>query len=225
LEYAIERNDIAAVFRYADNAQPYCPEKLEIYYYKGFSSYMLGHKHESVAIYKEGLEKCSDDTSPEILSTVYSILGDTYHELDMMDECMQAYDSALVYDAENVGVLNNYAYFLALDNNDLDRALEMIRKAVSLKQDDVMFLDTYAWVLFKLERYEEAKAYAEKLISLGGDFSSDVFHHCGDIYAKCGDIEQAVRYWIMAQEAGDESKILAKKIQKRKYYNDAKLRK
>lgn len=225
LEYAIERNDIEAVFQYADNAQPYCPEKLEIYYYKGLSSYMLGRKHESVAIYKEGLERCSDETSPEILSTVYAVLGDTYHELDMMDSCMQAYDSALVYDGNNVGVLNNYAYFLALDGKRLDRALEMIRKAVSLRQDDVMLLDTYAWVLFKLERYEEAKAYAEKLISLGGESSSDVFHHCGDIYAKCGDIEQAVRYWIKAQAAGDDSKILAKKIHKRKYYNDAKLRK
>lgn len=225
LEYAVERNDLDAVYKYADNAQLYCPDKLEVYYYKGLSSYMLGRKAESVEIYKEGLAKCSDDTSLDLKSTIYALMGDTYHELDMMDYCMQAYDSALVYDNSNVSVLNNYAYFLAVAGKDLNRALEMIQKAVDLKQNDATCIDTYAWVLFKLERYEEAKAYAEKLISLGEELSCEVYHHCGDIYAKCGDIELAVNYWTIAKNNGDESKLLDKKIKKRKYYNDAKRRK
>ena len=225
LEYAIERNDIDAVFKYADNAQMYCPDKLEIYYYKGLSSYLLGRKQECIAIYNEGLEKCSDDTPFELLSAVYALLGDTYHEFDMMNECMQAYDSALVYNNNNVGVLNNYAYFLALDGRDLNRAMEMSHKTISLEPDNSTYIDTYAWVLFKLGRYEEAKAYAEKLISLSDEYSSDVYHHCGDIYAKCGNIEQAVHYWIKAKEVGDESKVLDKKIRKQKYYPDAKRKK
>lgn len=225
LEYAIGRNDLDAVYKYADNAQLYCPDKLEVYYYKGLSSYMLGRKSESIDIYKEGLAKYSEDTSLDLISTIYALLGDTYYELDMMDYCFQAYDSALVYDNTNVGVLNNYAYFLAIAGKDLNRALEMIQKAVDLKQDDSTCIDTYAWVLFKLERYEEAKAYVEKLISLGEELSPEVYHHCGDIYAKCGNIEQAVNYWTMAQKNGDESKLLDKKIKKRKYYNDAKRRK
>lgn len=225
LEYAIERNDLDAVYKYADNAQLYCPDKLEVYYYKGMSSYMLGRKSESIDIYKEGLSKYSDDTPLDLISTIYALLGDTYHELDMMDSCFQAYDSALVYDNTNVGVLNNYAYFLAIAGKDLNRALEMIQKAVDLKQDDSTCIDTYAWVLFKLERYEEAKAYVEKLISIDEELSPEVYHHCGDIYAKCGNMEQAVNYWTMAQRNGDESKLLDKKIKKRKYYNDAKRRK
>ena len=70
--------------------------------------------------------------------------------------------------------------------------------------------------------YEEAKAYAEKLLSIGGEQSSVVYHHCGDIYAKCGNMEQAVNYWIKARAAGEKSKILDKKIKKRKYYAAAK---
>jgi tetratricopeptide (TPR) repeat protein len=135
---------------------------------------------------------------------------------------MEAYDSALVYDNANVGVLNNYAYFLALDNKDLNRALEMSQATISITPDDPTCIDTYAWVLFKLGRYEEAKAYAEKLLSIGGEQSSVVYHHCGDIYAKCGNMEQAVNYWIMARDAGEKSKILDKKIKKRKYYAEAK---
>ena len=222
LEYAIESNDIEAVFKYADNAWLYSPGRLEICYYKGLASYLLGRKEESLEIYKEGLEKRADDTSPELVSTVYALLGDTYHELDLMDSCMQAYDSALVYDSNNIGVLNNYAYFLALAGKDLNRALEMSQKTVLAEPENITCIDTYAWVLFRLGRYEEAKAYADKLISIGDEFSSEVYSHCGDIYAKCGDIEQAVSFWIKARDAGDDSKILSKKIKKRKYYNDAK---
>lgn len=225
LENAIERNDLDAVFKYADNAQPYCPDKIEVYYYKGLSSYLLGRKRESIDIYKEGLEKRADDTSPELVSAVYALLGDTYHELGMMDSCMQSYDSALVYDNVNIEVLNNYAYYLAVADKELDRALEMIQKVISIEPENATYVDTYAWVLFRLQRYEEAKAYAERLISIGGELSPEVYHHCGDIYAKCGDMEQAVSYWQMAKAYGDDSKILDKKIRKRKYYSDAKRKK
>ena len=73
-----------------------------------------------------------------------------------------------------------------------------------------------------MERYEEAKAYAEKIISLGVELSPVVLHHIGDIYAKCGDTEKAVLYWQKACDAGDETKILKKKIRKRRYYRGAK---
>ena len=51
------------------------------------------------------------------------------------------------------------------------------------------------------------------------------YHHCGDIYALCGDTDRAVECWTKAQSLGDESKSLKKKIKKRKYYSDAKKRK
>lgn len=225
LEYAIERSDKEAVFKYAENAQLYLPSNLEIYYYKGLSLYLLGRKAESVEAYKEGLEKRADDTSSELISNVYALMGDTYHDMDMMSNCMQAYDSALVYDDANLGVLNNYAYFLALDGKDLERALEMSHKTILQEPDNTTYIDTYAWVLFKLGRYEEAKAYAEKLIAGDDDSNADLFHHSGDIFAKCGDMEKAVECWVKAREAGDDSKILDKKIKKRRYYKDAKHRK
>ena len=222
LEYAVERNDADAVFKYADNAQLYCPDKIEVYYYKGISSYMLGRKKESIDIYKEGLAKCADDTPLELLSTIYTLMGNAYHELEMMDCCFQAYDSALVYNADNAETLNNYAYFLALEGKELNRALDMIEKVTAKNPDDATSIDTHAWVLFRLGRYEEAKAYAEKLLSLGEELSPDVYHHCGDIYAMCGDMQRAVNYWTIAQSKGEESKLLDKKIKKRKYYNNAK---
>ena len=132
---------------------------------------------------------------------------------------MEAYDSALVYNPSEITVLNNYAYYLALEGKDLERALSMSAKTLEQEPDNAIYLDTYAWLLFCMERYEEAKAYAEKLIQVNADMSAVEYHHCGDIFAKCGDMDRAVEYWEKALEQGDTSKVLKKKIKKRKYYS------
>lgn len=225
LDYAVKRNDIEDVFKYATNAQQYMPDRLEVYYYKGLSQYMLDCKEECLETYKEGLAKRSGDTSPELVSAIYSLMGDTYHELDMIDACMQSYDSALVYDNSNISVLNNYAYYLSLEGKELERALEMSYRTIVDEPDENTYIDTYAWILFKMGRYEESKAYAGKLLASSEELSAEVYHHCGDIYAKCGDVDSAVIYWMKARDAGANSKILEKKIKKRKYYRDAKRKK
>ena len=221
LQYAIENDDKEAVLKYTDNALMYLPQNLTLYFYKGLSLYMLGNKEESIDIYKEGLAKRDEESESEIIAAVFTTLGDTYHELEMTKECYAAYDSALVYDPYRPDVLNNYSYFLSLEGKELQKALEMSHKTIVAYPENQTYLDTYAWILFKLKRYEEAKAYAEKIISLNEEMSSVVLHHIGDIFAKCGNMEKAVSYWEKAREAGDETKILNKKIKKRKYYNGA----
>ena len=223
LQYAIEDDDKDAVFKYADEALMFLPQHLELHFYKGLSLYMLGNKKESIEIYLEGLEKRDAETGPNVVAAVFTTLGDTYHEFGMKKEAYAAYDSALVYDPYKLDVLNNYSYFLSLENKELQKALDMSHKTITAEPENQTYLDTYAWILFKLKRYEEAKAYAEKIISLDEETSPVVLHHIGDIFAKCGNIEKAVTYWQKALDAGDEdSDILKKKIKKRKYYNGAK---
>ena len=222
LQYAIEDEDKDAVLKYADEAIMFLPQHLELYYYKGLSLYLLGKKEESIEAYKQGLEKRDAETDDKLVAELYTSTGHIYHELEMKEECYAAYDSALVYNPDKIDVLNNYAYFLSLEERDLQRALEMSHKTIVAEPDNQTNLDTYAWILFKMERYEEAKAYAEKVISLNEEMSAEVLHHIGDIYAKCGNIDKAVTYWEKAREAGENTKILNKKIKKRKYYNGAK---
>ena len=78
------------------------------------------------------------------------------------------------------------------------------------------------WILFMQKRYEEARAYAEKLMQTNDEMSAVEYSHCGDIYAMCGDLERAVELWTEAQKMGDESKILKRKIKKKKYIADEK---
>lgn len=222
LAYAIERADIDAVLKYSDEALLYLPHILDLYYYKGLSYYLLDDKEKSLEVFKQGVAAGNEESDPSNISTLYSFIGNIYNDLEMKEECYAAYDSALVYDPFNMEVLNNYAYFLSLDEEELEKALEMSKKTIEREPEIDTYLDTYAWILFKMERYEEAKAYAEKLITVNTELSHVVLHHIGDIYAKCGDIEKALIYWKQAREAGDETKILEKKIRKQRYYRGAK---
>ena len=219
LIYAIDSEDYEEVVNCSDNALLYIPDMLELYYYKGVAKYLLGKKEESVKVYEDGLARRGEESTYSITARVFTVLGDTYHELNMQDRCMEAYDSALVYNPSEITVLNNYAYYLALEGKDLERALSMSAKTLEQEPDNAIYLDTYAWLLFCMERYEEAKAYAEKLIQVNADMSAVEYHHCGDIFAKCGDMDRAVEYWEKALEQGDTSKVLKKKIKKRKYYS------
>lgn len=219
LTFAVDRNDADAVLKYSDEALLYLPHILELYYYKALSYFILEQKEKSIEVFKQGIAACDEDTDPSTISAVYTMMGNIYNELKMKKNCYAAYDSALVYNPYNIETLNNYAYFLSLDKKELQKALEMSKKTVDAEPENDTYLDTYAWILFKMGRYEEAKAYAEKIISLGTELSSVVLHHIGDIYVKCGDIEKALVYWKQAQDAGDETKILGKKIRKKRYYS------
>lgn len=219
LLFAIERNDYEGVIKCSDNAILYIPDMLELYYYKGIALSLLNRDKETAEVLELGLSRRSSESAVEITAKSFSVLGDVYHELGLIDKCTEAYDSALIYNPSEISVLNNYAYYLSLEGKELERALAMSAKTIEAEPDNAIYVDTYAWILFSLERYEEAKAYADKLLQLDGEKSSVEYHHCGDIYAKCGDVARAVECWGKARELGDTSKILKKKIKKRKYYS------
>ena len=56
-------------------------------------------------------------------------------------------------------VLNNYSYYLAERGEKLPVALKWSYEGNKNNPENSTFLDTYAWVLFKMERYEEAEKF------------------------------------------------------------------
>lgn len=162
-----------------------------------------------------------DEKNTPLLTQVYSSLGDTYHALDMSNESDQAYHEALALDSNNVGTLNNYAYYLSLRKSNLDQAAKMSKKSNELEPNNPTFQDTYAWVLFQQGNYKEALTWIEKAIANSGESSTALLEHYGDILFKLGDIEKAVSKWkeakATAQNTGENVELLSKKIDAKKY--------
>ncbi len=158
--------------------------------------------------------------NPQLLSEFYSYLGEIYYQLKNYDACFDAYDKALEINPDNSLVLNNYAYYLSLRKQNLEKAAEMAKRAVNLDQKNANNLDTYAWVLFQLGKYEEAEKWQKMALDNGGYDSGVVLEHYGDILYKLGDVDNAVKYWEMALAHKEHSKVLEKKIKDRKYYEE-----
>ncbi len=82
------------------------------------------------------------------LSLLYGFKGDYLLTQDKVLMAMKNYESALELYYDNVLVLNNYAYHLALGNMELRKADKMMARAIELQPNDINLLDTYAWVFF-----------------------------------------------------------------------------
>ena len=145
-------------------------------------------------------------------------IADIYHELGNKEKAYQYYDRVLKNDPENVYVLNNYAYFLSVENKRLDDALKMSATTVEKEPKNVTYLDTYAWVLYKLERYKDAKKWMEKLFSYDKNPQGVNYEHYGDILYKLGDVNKAVQNWKKAKKLGDTSEFIDQKIKDEKIY-------
>lgn len=153
----------------------------------------------------------------DVLSLSYSALGDCYHELQDNKNSDAAYDKSLTYNPDNGYTLNNYAYYLSVRGEQLDKAAQMAKHANSIQANVASFEDTYAWILFKQKNYKEAKAWMEKALAHGKDKSAVQTEHYGDILFYLGDVDTAVQNWKKAKEYGGHSPALDRKINEKKY--------
>lgn len=232
LSFAINKQDMDEVIAVCTPAVEYMPDALEFYYYLGIGHYQKEQKDEALEVFKKGVRQVTPQSDKAMVSDFYSIMGDLYHLKKMNAEAYAAYDSALVYKDDNIGALNNYAYYLSLEKKDLDKAEEMSYRTVKAEPNNATYLDTYAWILFEKGKYTEARIYIDQAIQHGTDNSSVVVEHCGDIYYHCGETDKALDFWKEAEKLANETteeedkrdpkelKLLKKKIKNKKYYTE-----
>ena len=96
-------------------------------------------------------------------------------------------------------------------------AEQMSYRTIKAEPDNSTFLDTYAWILFRQQRYSEAKIYIEQALRCDSLIDGVVKEHAGDIFALNGDIDRAMELWQQAQTDDPDNKILRRKIKRKKY--------
>ena len=102
-------------------------------------------------------------------------------------------------DVPEAEIYNSLGYIFADHDYKLNDALQYLLKAVELDPKNGAIADSYAWVLFKLKRYEEAKKEILRAIELlGDDVDATITDHAGDIFNALGDTSAAREYWKKA---------------------------
>ena len=214
-----------SVDRYVTKALELFPEKVDFHISKGHVMNHSKQYDQAIRAYRESLRHADTDS---LRSVIWGMIGDTWHQkavgndtlpeeqlfaeaklpgkrgIDRRDmkECYKSYDKSLTYWPDNTLVLNNYAYFLSLEERDLERALAMSSRVVALTGSNPTYLDTHAWVLFKLGRLDEAKKLLQKAVALDGQNNPELMVHYGDVLHELGERFMAEIYWQRALEKG-----------------------
>ncbi len=207
--------DFKGIYADSEKAIDLFPNQPVLYAMRAVACLQLEKYSEAIDILKEGEPYLLDNKPLKIQFDLYR--AEANYKLDRVAEAFKAFDAVISLDPENWLAMNNYAYYLSLRNENLQKAEELGGKAVRANPENSTYLDTYAWVLFMRKDYSLAKFYMETAIRNGGDKNGVIVEHYGDILYMLGDKDSAVEQWKKAEKTGDASKLIGEKIKQQRY--------
>jgi len=215
LEIETSMGEFEAVLEDGENALTLFRDRSSLYFFTGIAYAQLENHEKAI----ESLSQAASlDTENAVYqSQVQASLANSLNSLKKFKEADAAFDKALALDPVNAYALNNYAYYLSLRKEHLEKAAGMSLQANNLDPENASFQDTYAWVLFQQKKYKDARIWIEKAIKNNGN-SGIQFEHFGDILFHLKETDQALENWTKARILGVRSEILDKKINEKKYF-------
>ena len=208
------RSLLDLVMNFCDVVSRHEPELGEPYKQKSIAYFWMGQNDDALNMLSKGLTLVKTDADK---ASLYNLRGDFHHTLGEIELMYADYDSTLVYDPDNINVLNNYAYYLSVEGRNLEKALNMSARTLEAEPLNATYLDTYAWILFKMKRYKESLQYMEKALRYLESDNPEIYEHYGDVLYICGEKEKAVENWHKAKRMNSTSVTLDRKIREERY--------
>jgi tetratricopeptide (TPR) repeat protein len=108
-------------------------------------------------------------------------------------------------DPDDAGAANYLGYMWADRNTNLDEALRLILRAVSLDPENVAYLDSLGWVYYRLGELDEAERWLRRAIELGGDVGDGtILCHLGEVLLATNARDEGRRYLLLGLDMGCE---------------------
>ena len=166
---------------------------------------------ESAKLYTRAIAAISDDNARNWL--IYYFRGIAYERAQQWAKAEADFLQALEIAPDEPQVLNYLGYSWIDRGLNLDRATDMIKKAVELRPTDGYIIDSLGWAYYKQGKYDDAVAQLERAITIKAD-DATINDHLGDAYWKVGRKLEATFQWSHARdlnpEPADKARILAK---------------
>jgi tetratricopeptide (TPR) repeat protein len=210
LQLDLQLADYPALISDADSAIALFPTTPELFLYKGIGHSQLKQHDAAIEALVMGRDLVVDN--PPLATQFWSSLGDAYNEAGQYAESDKAYDKVLAAEPDNIATLNNYAYYLSLRGDQLEKAERMSKRSNELAPGQATYQDTYAWVLFRMGKHADAKLWMEKALAGSPDPDGVLLEHYGDILFELGDAAGAKEQWTKAKARGGASTLIDRKI-------------
>lgn len=162
-----------------DKALKYYPREVIFYIMKGHNLNAIGEYLSAIEVFEKGLKLKSkqDDHSIDL----YNGLAEAYYRIKSYEKAWACFEKVLEIDPNNITTLNNYAYYLCLENIELDKAEEMSKRTYEAEGDNLTFADTYAWILHIKGEHLKAKEVLDKFLDSKESWSETVSGHYKEI--------------------------------------------
>ena len=185
-----------------------------IYETYDFAEYLKNNEsfEESIKYYTKVYDKI--DKEHPLYPDVMDGRGIAYERIDDWEKAERDLLNSLEVDPNQAYVINYLAYSWIEKGLNIEKALQMLEKANSLKSNDPYITDSLGWALYKLKRYDESKEYLQTAVRL---MPADpiVNDHYGDVLWQKGKKIQARYYWKYVLNLEKTEKDLKKKIEKK----------
>lgn len=206
LEYESAMYD--SLLKHSNIAIEIFPNQAMFYIYKGIALKNKKQFEQAINSYKMAIDYAIDNNN--LLEIIYTELAETYNIIQNYTESDKHFEYALTINPDNALVLNNYAYYLALRSEKLDKAEKMSKRSLEISPDNPNFLDTYAWILYQQKKYADAEKILKKIIDKNP--SPVMLEHYGDTLFQLNRKQEALEYWKKSKEAGNNTNTIQKKI-------------
>ncbi len=202
--------------KFGDEALSIYPNQASLYYYMAYALFKTGKYESAQNNLKTALQLDVDNKN--LQAQIYALQGDIYISQNNFGQAKTAFEKAIVMEPDNYLIMNNYAYYLALRNDDLTKAAKYAETAALAMPNNPSIADTYAFILFKQQKYDLAKTWIEKALQNNSNKNGVYLERYGDILFLKGEKDAALIQWQKAKEAGNGSELLIKKINEKKYF-------
>jgi tetratricopeptide (TPR) repeat protein len=193
---------------------------------KGWVQREAGQYDEAAKTYEDVLDRItkdkdlSDDEKKDYGGEIRYSLSNVYLELNKIDKVTEQLEALMKQEPDNPTYFNDLGYIWADHDMNLDKAEDLIRKAIDLDKelrkkakvkpeddkDNSAYLDSLAWVLYKKKKYQEALPPLLEAVKDKEGQHIEIFDHLGDLYTALGEKAKAVEAWKKGVEAAGESK-------------------
>lgn len=132
-------------------------------------------------------------------------LGSAYERAGDRAAAERAFLSILQKNPEHAATLNYLGYMWADSNTNLDRAADMLSRAVKQEPHNGAYVDSLGWVYFRQNKLDLAEKYLSDAARLLPR-DPTVHEHLGDVLAKRGNYKRALDLYRVALTLDPEAK-------------------
>ncbi len=193
-----------------EEAVKYFPNKNELFLFLGMAYFQNGNFAESYKILSEAYKNIKE--GDQIKDQYLLFLSEAAYNFGEKDKAYNYFEIILENNPDNDLIKNNYSYYLALDSVNLLKAKSLSYQTLIKEPQNSTYLDTYAWILYKLGDFENARIYAEKALLINAQTDPDIIFHYAEILFSCEELFLSEKYYKIAEDRGYDADIIAEKL-------------